>query len=313
MSAPTDKHRTPLYRFLAPRYWLLWLGLGLMRLVTLLPFGLQIRIGELSGSLLGPFLRGRRRIAARNIELCFPDWSQSERERLLREHLKSLGVAVVETALSWWAPPRKLRALAQPQGLEHLEEALARGQGAILLAAHFTVLEMGARLLTLYTRLHVMYRRHRHPLFEEIMRRSRQRSAERAIRKDEVRELVRSLRDNKAIWYAPDQAHRGQSSELVPFFSIPAATNVATSRLAKISGAPVLPYFPERLPEGSGYRMRIGPPLEDFPSDDPVADTARFNRLIEDQVRRVPAQYLWIHRRFKTNSPAYPDPYEGLN
>ncbi len=121
--------------------------------------------------------------------------------------------------------------------------------------------------------------------------------------------LITALRANEPVWYAPDQAYRKKGAEMVPFFGIPAATNTATSRLARMTGAAVLPFFQERLPSGE-YRMVIYPMLENFPSDDAVADAKRFNALIEAQVRRVPEQYLWIHRRFKGLSPDYPDCYK---
>ena len=139
--------------------------------------------------------------------------------------------------------------------------------------------------------------------------RNRGRQAKRAIRRDDVRTLVTALKANEPVWYAPDQSYRKKGAEMVPFFNIPAATNTATSRLARMTGAAVLPYFPERLPGSQGYRMVIYPMLENFPTDDPAADAQRFNELIEAQVRHVPEQYLWIHRRFKGLSPDYPDYY----
>lgn len=125
----------------------------------------------------------------------------------------------------------------------------------------------------------------------------------RAIASDQVRDILRSLGENLTVWYAPDQRYTEKMSAIVPFFGQPAATNIATSRLARISGARVLPYFPERLADGSGYVMRIGAPLEDFPSD-PVADALRFHALIEAHVRRSPEQYLWTYKRLKLPQPA---------
>ncbi len=126
--------------------------------------------------------------------------------------------------------------------------------------------------------------------------------------RDDVRTLITALKSNEPVWYAPDQSYRKKGAEMVPFFGIPAATNTATSRLARMTGAAVLPYFQERMPDGK-FRMVIHPMLENFPSDDPVADAKRFNEYIEAQVRRVPEQYLWIHRRFKGLTPDYPDYY----
>jgi KDO2-lipid IV(A) lauroyltransferase len=130
----------------------------------------------------------------------------------------------------------------------------------------------------------------------------------RAIPRDDARTLIRALKDAEVVWYAPDQSFRKKGAEMVKLFGIPAATNTATSRIAKMTNALVLPYFFERLP-GGDYRGVIHPPLENFPTDDPVADTERFNHIVEAEVRRIPEQYLWIHRRFKGLTPDYPDYY----
>jgi Kdo2-lipid IVA lauroyltransferase/acyltransferase len=126
---------------------------------------------------------------------------------------------------------------------------------------------------------------------------------------DDIRAMVRALKNNEAVWYAPDQSYRNKGAAMVKFFGIPAATTTATSRLARISGAAVLTYFPERLPGNAGYRVVIGAALEDFPGTDIVRDVERFNHLLEAQIRRVPEQYLWVHRRFKGLDGDYPDYY----
>jgi Kdo2-lipid IVA lauroyltransferase/acyltransferase len=129
------------------------------------------------------------------------------------------------------------------------------------------------------------------------------------IPRDDIRAMVRALKNNEAVWYAPDQSYRNKGAAMVNFFGIPAASNTATSRLARISGAAVMTYFAERLPGHAGYRVVIGPAFDNFPSADPVQDVERYNRLLEAQVRRVPEQYLWVHRRFKGLSRDYPDYY----
>jgi KDO2-lipid IV(A) lauroyltransferase len=314
MHAVTSSHleRTPLHRFVAPRYWRIWILLAAMRLVYLLPMRAQRALGASCGRAALRLLHERPEIARRNLAACFPELSGAEREALLRRHFESLGIAVFETAVVWWAPDARLLPLARPEGLEHLEAALARGHGALLFSAHFTCLEMGARLLCAYTPLHVMYRQHENPLWEEVLRRGRDRHAEKVIRRQDVRALVRSLRENKAVWFAPDQAPQpSKDTALVPFFHDDALTNTSTSRIARITGAAVLPFFPQRLPDGR-YRLVIGTPLEHFPSADPVADAARLNALIEARVRAAPEQYLWIHRRFKRRPAGYPDLYAGI-
>ena len=294
---------------IAPRYWPTWLGLGLLRLCEPLPFGFLVWLGNRIGGVLArmplPFVR----IARRNLELCLPEISGDERQRLLVEHFRSVGIGIFETAMSWWSSDARIAKLTRLEGEEHLAAALERGRGAILLSAHFTTLEIGARTLCVRMPTNIMYRPTSNLVLERFLLRNRGRQAKRAIRRDDVRLLVTALKANEPVWYAPDQSYRKKGAEMVPFFRIPAATNTATSRLARMTGAAVLPYFPERLPGSQGYRMVIYPMLENFPTDDPAADAERFNGLIEAQIRRVPAQYLWIHRRFKGLSPEYPDYY----
>lgn len=299
VSSPTP---FPVQRLLAPRHWPTWLGLGLMRLAAALPHPLQLGMGRVFGVILWALPLPQRRIARTNLGLCFPELSEAERARLLRRHMLSLGISIVELAMSWWASDRRLRGLARIEGLEHLERALARGRGVLLLSAHFTTLEIGGRLLSLELPFAVMYRDQKNRLFDAVMLRGRERNFARAIHRNDVRGLLRALKDNLPVWYAPDQNYVGPQGVFAPFFGIPAATNSATARLARTSGAPVVPFFPERLP-GGRYRLHILPALETFPSDDVVKDTARVNRIIEQQVRRTPEQYFWVHRRFK-NRPA---------
>jgi KDO2-lipid IV(A) lauroyltransferase len=248
-------------------------------------------------------------IAGRNLAVCFPGLDEPARRALLLQHFESLGMSLLEMASAWWAPLRRLRPLARPEGLEHLREALARGRGVILLTGHFTTLELASLLLTEFVPpLDAVYRENENPLLDEITRRGRERGAEQTIPKESVRRMLKTLRRSKPLWYAPDQSYRRKQSALVPFFGEPAVSNLATSQLARLSGAPVVPFFPLRLADGSGYRLRVLPALEDFPGDDPAADTLRFHRLLEAHITEAPEQYYWIHRRFKKR-PGLPDIY----
>lgn len=308
-----ESTKIPLYRFLGPRYWPLWLGLGLVRVLVALPYPAQLAAGRLIGT-LGRLVAGkRRRIAATNVELAFPELSAGARQDLLKRHFHSLGTSVIETGMCWWAPDERIDRLVRVEGLEHVTRALEEGRGAIMLTGHFTTLDLGGRFLTRNAPVAAMYRPHRNPLFDEIMRRGRERSAEKAFAKQDVRSMIRGLKTNHLVWYAPDQAHRrGKYSAVVPFFGVPAPTNTATSVFARLGDAPVVPFFPVRLPGTDGYRLDILPALEGFPSDDPARDAARINRLLEERIRLCPEQYLWVHRRFKQAGPNEPDHYGQL-
>ena len=309
MASATDHHESLARRFLAPRYWPTWLGLGMLRVLALLPFAWQVRIGAAVGRLALRFSPHRRHITRVNLELCFPALDDAQRQALLIKHFESLGIGMLETALSWWGAPGRLRPLTRIEGLEHLHAALAKGKGVILLSAHFTTLEIGGRLLAQHAPFHVMYREHKNALFEAVMKRARERHYEKAIERSDIRGMLRSLKGNHPVWYAPDQNYGREHSVFVPFFGVPAATITATSRLAHMSGAAVVPFFQERLPGAAGYRLRLWPALADFPGADIEQDTRRINAVIEAQIRRVPEQYLWTHRRFKTRPGNTPDPY----
>ncbi|AMN46086.1 KDO2-lipid IV(A) lauroyltransferase [Steroidobacter denitrificans] len=291
-----------------PRYWPTWIALGMLRLLEPVPYPVLLWLGRRIGDVAAHLPLSFAHIARRNLALCFPECTEAKREQLLRDHFHSIGIGLFETAMSWWSPDERISSLTQLEGMEHLHAALARGRGAILLSAHFTTVEIGGRVLAMELPTNIMYRPTKNPVMERFLMRNRGLRAKRAIPRDDVRNLITALKSNEPVWYAPDQAYRKKGAQMVEFFGIPAATNTATSRLARMTGAAVLPFFQERLPKG-GYRMVIHPALDDFPSDDPAADARRFNELIEAQIRKVPAQYLWVHRRFKGLVPDYPDYY----
>lgn len=294
---------------LAPRHWPTWIALGCLRLCAFLPLpvlrAMGVMLGKLAYHLPGRFTH----IARRNIELCYPDQSAAEQNQILRDHFISLGHAIFETGLSWWASKDRILRLTDLEGTEHLQAALQHGKGVILLSAHFTTLDISGRTLTVRNLpFNVMYRPTKNPVMERFLARMRGLHTRRAIRRDDARTLITALKANEVVWYAPDQAYRNKGAQMVPFFNIPCASNTATTRLAKMTGAKVLPYLHERLPNGR-FRMQILPAFDHFPSDDAIADTRRFHAIIEDQARRIPAQYLWIHRRFKGLGADYPDYY----
>ncbi len=271
----------------------------MMRLSSALPHSLQMVVGAALGRTLQRLQRKRRQIAQANLAGVFPELDGPERQRLLVAHFESLGRALLETGFTWWGSPRRMQSLYRVEGLQFLKSALAEGKGVILLAGHFTTIEIGSRLLLREAPFHAMYRRFGNPLFEEVMRRRRQHLAGKAIPKDNVRQMIRSLREGHGVLYMPDQAHQGPGSVQAPFFGLDAPTHTGAARLAGVTGARVVPFFPMREADGRHYRLIIQPPLVDFPSGNEQRDAARINAVIEQQVRQAPEQYLWVHRRFK--------------
>lgn len=288
--------------FLHPRYWLLWFGLGLLWLITQLPYKVLLRLGRALGALMQRVAHSRRHIVTRNIELCFTHLSVAERDALVRENFASMGIAFFEMAMSWWWPKKRLSRLVQVQGLEHLQAAQEQGQGAILMAIHFTTLEIGAALLGQQHTIDGMYRAHDNPVFDYVQRRGRERhnADAQAIEREDVRGMLKVLRKGRAIWYAPDQDYGPKQSVFVPLFGVPAATVTATSKFAKLGRAQVIPMTQTRLPNGQGYLIKIEPALSDFPGESDEQDCLRLNQWIERAIAQQPEQYLWAHRRFKT-------------
>jgi len=309
----TDAQSSPPIRFAALRYAVVWCAFAVLRALVHLPFQWQLKLGKGAGSLLCRMLPRRRRIVELNLRTCFPELPREERERMVREHFRSLGASFVEMGMGWFGSLARIRRLVRIEGIENLEAALQGGKGAILLSAHFTSFEIFFPVLApLCPRFTGMYKEQRNPLMNKIMNRGRLRSVDRVFDKGSVRDMLKELARNSVAWYAADQSFGQKGSALVPFFNEPAMTNTAISRIAKASGATVLPYFCRRLPDDSAYVASILPPLSDFPSDDPVADTLRFNRLLEEYIRTCPDQYWWIHQRFKGRPEPYPDIYKAM-
>ncbi|SED60133.1 lipid A biosynthesis lauroyl acyltransferase [Pseudomonas anguilliseptica] len=302
----------PVFRtyFLHPRFWLLWLGLGLLWLVAQLPYKVLLWLGRCLGRVMYRLASSRRKIAARNLELCFPQMPAAEREALLKENFASTGITFFEMAIAWWWPAERLRRLGSIEGLEHLRQAEADGQGVILMALHFTTLEMGGGLLGMAQNMYGMYRPHKNPLFDYMQRRGREQRLLGVIGRDDVRGMLKLLRAGGVVWYAPDQDYGAQRSVFVPLFGVPAATVTATSKFARMGRAQVIPFTQQRLLDGQGYRLVIHPPLADFPTDSEEADCLRVNQWIEQAISACPEQYLWAHRRFKTRPEGEPKLYK---
>jgi KDO2-lipid IV(A) lauroyltransferase len=288
---------------LSPRHWPAWIGLGVIALVARLPYAWLRRLGRALGWLAARLLGERRRVAARNLELCFPQLDDVARATLLEENLRDSGMMLVEFALAWMGTSRAIgRIPLTIEGLEHLEAARAAGHGVLLVGAHFSHLELCARLVSQRIAIAGMYREHADAAFEWAIKRARLGYADAMFSKDELRQTLRYLKDGGTVWYAPDQDMRGKDVVFAPFFGLPAATITATHHLARLSGAQVMPFFHRRL-AGGGYAIRIEAPIEAFPGRDAVVDTARVNAVIERMVREAPSQYLWLHKRFKTRPP----------
>lgn len=263
-------------------------------------------MGSFAGRIIYHYTSKRRAIAAKNVELCFPELSIAERQELLQAHFRSLGRALFESGLAYWASDERLRALLKISGLENLRVAVARGQGVILVAAHFTSMELGGRLLGLEADYDAVIRPFSNPDIDAIVHSGRHRAVKTAIPKKSFRQFLKGLKENRVTLITVDQASTARNKVMAPFFKLPAPTSVNAARIAHKTGAAVLPVLWLREADLSGYRVEIGTELPDFPTGDDLTDACRINALVEEQIRQAPEQYYWIHRRFKVD----PSPYD---
>lgn len=285
------------------------IGIALLyALYRLLPLTALGRLGELLGLLLYTLAGSRRRIGATNLRLCFPELPERARRRLLKAHFRALGRASLLEAVAWWGSRQEVEGLVRIEGMEHFERHA--GRPLILLTPHFVGLNLGGVRLTLLPyRFASMYARIRNPYLDRWVRHARSRFGQSVLvsRHEGIKPALRAIREGMPFYYLPDQDFGRRDAVFVPFFGVPTATVTALSRLARITGARVLPCIVRQ--EGSGYVVRFLPAWEDFPGEDVESDTRRMNAFIEEQVRQMPEQYFWLHRRFKTRPPGEPSVY----
>ncbi len=265
-----------------------------------------MKLGEWLGKLLYAALPSRRKVSCINIEIAFPKLNLDEREKINRQHFISLGQGLFESAIGWWGSDQQIKKLVHIEGFEHLESTL-KDHRVILLGAHFASLEIFGRTVAQTMPLHVVYRPHQNALLEHLVATQRSQQYGKAISKNNIREMIKSIKEGFPAWYATDQNYRKKGSILAPFFGVDAPTNPGTSRLAKITGAKVIICISVRLLNNKasdndsrkGYLVRFLPPLDNFPSESQLEDSTRLNQLIEGQIKEFPPQYLWTHKRYK--------------
>jgi len=286
-----------------------WLAVGVFWLLHWLPLPVLAGIGNLLGSLAAALPLKRRRVAETNLRLCFPEQSDAERARWMRANFRASARAALEHTILWWGSAARVQRLVR---LEHPERILGDGRRPVIwLAPHFVGLDMGGIRLSMEKTGVSMYVRALNPVMDRLLLHSRTRFTESILvaRHEGIKPVIRALKTGHPFYYLPDQDQGRNESVFVPFFGIATATVAALPRLAKVTNAQIVPVTTRQLPRGGGYVTTIHPAWENYPTDDLEADVARMNRWIEDRVREMPEQYLWLHRRFKTRPPGDPNPY----
>lgn len=301
--------RTPLQHFpvhlVHPRYWGAWLAFGLLWSLGQLPWSLQLLLGRGLGLLAWRFARTRRHFVRTNMRLAFPELSPEAQQAMAQRCVQEAGIGLMESAGALWGRADRYDALAHYEGFEHLQTALAGGKGVLLVGMHMHCLDIAGRLLTRELArgdlaASVIFQSNPNAVWAAAMNRARGSFFQRLIDRSDLRGLLRALKNNEIIWYAPDQDFGRKQAVFAPFFGVPTATITATARLAKLSGAAVVGISYRRLPDNQGYCVRIHPPFAAYPSGDDLQDATTINAFIEAAVREAPEQYMWVHRRFKT-------------
>lgn len=287
--------------FLHPKFWLTWLGVLFLYLVSWLPYRLQLILGKGLGRLFKKAMPRRVNIARRNLQLCFPDYSDEQIEELVNRNLENTGIAYFEIGIAWWWPDWRIKRKLHVHGKENLQQAQAGGKGVLMLLFHFLSLEVHARLHGFVKPAVGLYRPHNNAVMEFLQTRGRGRSNKYMIQRRDVKGMLQAIANGEIAGYLPDQDYGRRRVEFVPFFNVPdASTTTGTSLFAKHPNCNVLVSRCVRRNDGTGYDVFYEPMLFDFPSGDDKADAARINKLVERAVEQAPEQYLWVHRRFKT-------------
>lgn len=295
--------------FLHPKHWPLLLGAGFLWLISILPVALQIPFGKGLGRLIAKILPKRVKTAEQNLRLSFPEKSEQEIQKLVKENFEFTGLAAVDTANAWFWPDWRIQKNMIVEGKEHIEEANANGNGMLLVSAHFLTLEICARTFGQIKPGVGVYRPNKNPLMEYLQCRGRTKSNKALLDRKDIKGMLKSLNKGDALWYAPDHDYGIRRSVFVPFFGVDkACTITGTTILASGKNTKSYPCFSMRLPDGR-YKLIVKPAIENFPTKDVEEDAKICNKIIEDAILEQIPQYMWLHRRFKTRPEGEPSLY----
>lgn len=301
-----------------PRHWLTWLGMLFWALLVQLPYAWVVAIGSAMGTLAGRFNKKRRRFIQINIDAAFPDKTALEREEICAQVLSNIGMAIMETGIAWFLPKWRLRKLYTVTGVNHIRDLQAQGQGVIILGSHLSALDIGLAFIGQEFTYDGLYRKNGNPVYDAVQIWGRKKYCPGiAIERSNMRAMVKTLRTGRSILYAPDQDFGAEGSVFVNHFGVRTAMVTATSKLAKMGKAKVVPFYHLRIKDsgwfGPKFALTFLPPLQNFPSGDDVQDAQVQCDFIESVVSQAPEQYLWTQRRFKTRPvDESDDPHAGL-
>ncbi len=303
-----------LWQFLHPRYWGIWLSLLLFLPLIYLPLRVQFWLGRQIGKLAHTLITRRVQDTLTNLSLAFPDKSDEEKRQIAKQVFINQGIGIFET-LNAWFRPNVFKRTFSISGLQHLIAAQKEGKAVILLGGHFTTLDLGGRLCTQFFAADCLYRKQNNPLLEWFIYNGRRHIFDEQIRNRDMKKLIKRIQEGSVIWYSPDQDFGLEHGVMAKFFGVPAATITAQRRFASMNkkNPPVFILFdmirqtPNSIPKGRRphYHITLSPVLDNYPSADEVADAQRINDLFELAIKKDPSQWMWFHRRFKTQADGH--------
>lgn len=286
------------------------IAIWLLRLLAVLPYGFVGRLGNAVGALLYQLPSSRKRVVHTNLALCFPEWTEARREQVAAAHFRHAIRSYIERSVQWFGSAAKLEKLVEVRSAIDLEDPLL--PPTIFLGLHFVGIEAGSIFLnySLKRRCGSLYSPLSNPMIDAVAKEARGRfDAEMVSRANSARAVLRMLREHKPVMLGSDMDYGRRNSTFVPFFGIEACTLTAVSRLAQASHAQVVPFIGEVLPDYRGYRLTVFEAWKNYPSGDETADARRMNAFLEEQIPRIPEQYYWVHKRFKTRPEGEPSVY----
>ncbi|WP_421851043.1 lysophospholipid acyltransferase family protein [Marinomonas sp.] len=294
--------------FIGPKHWLSWFAMGIAYSLSFLPWSLQQGLGKCLGRTLYAIAKRRCHICDVNLKICYPEMSITERKSLTKAHFESMGKGTIETFSSWFQSQEKFQSRVTFEGQDVIERVLAKGRGCILISGHFSSLDICGGQMPRFIDVHPIYKLQTNPVMNWVMERQRQAIFSKTIERTNMREVLKSLKQNKAVWYAVDQDYGRKNSVFAPFYGRQCATIAHIGRIANMTNAPVVLYDYGRTK--NGYHLSLTE-VENYPSKDDVENATRINELMEAVIEPKKEQYFWAHRRFKTQeNPDDPTPYD---
>ena len=295
--------------FLKPKYWGVWLFIAFLFISQLMPFKVQCKISKGLAWLAYNLAKGRRHVVQVNVDICFPDLTSKEKDALVKDIFHENMQGYLDSATSWFGNFKRFKPTLDVRGKEHLDKYLDNGQGVVLAGAHFSILDLAGALTSLITEMNVTYRPLDNKLMNAIIMGGRYRYVTHAYHKKNVKGFIDCLNQGKALWYAPDQDYGRKYAVFAPLFGRRASTISGLTFLSKSGNARIVPYSYHRKQDCQEYILEFYEALPE--TGDEEQDAKAYNEWLEGAIRRYPAQYLWLHKRFKTQeNPDDANPYK---